>query len=325
MHRLVIVLLVACGSSAPKPTPAAAPPPVAVTPAEPPAPPADCEELESCRTACIANVADACVRGAEIAFEMSKEELDYTEAMTIAAQFADRGCTLGAARACTVLGTLTIDGRGTAKDEARALELYTRGCDGGDGHGCESLAFTLERAGNEAEAFARYERACELKSARGCRALGMKYADGVGRPADRDKALVYLERGCTEKDTLSCGYVRDVKTRLYPLQRVKVVTFQIGHAGLELSKATRTKAEAKKLADAAVKELGRGAAFDAVVKKYGDVDRFSAPRESEMFRHDLTGADPKAAEFENKIFALKPKTAYASENPSFGYVIFYRR
>jgi hypothetical protein len=61
------------------------------------------------------------------------------------------------------------------------------------------------------------------------------------------------------------------------------------------------------------------------VKKYGDVEAYGKPRESELFKHDLTGADPKAAEFENGIFALKPRTAYASENPSFGYVIFYRR
>ncbi len=324
MIVLLLLQLVACGSSpAPKQPPA--PAPVAdVKPVEAAPPPADCERLEECRELCRSSVALACLRGIEIGFEMSKTS-DYLEAMKLVAQFAERGCTLDAARACSVLGTLTIDGRGVEKNEARALELYTRGCDGGDPGGCEGLAFRLDRTGNAAEAFKRYERACELDSPRACRAIGMKYADGNGRDPDRDKALVYLERGCAAKDTLSCGYVRDVETRLYPLQRVTVVTFRIGHEGLQLSKETRTKAQAKKRADAAVKELARGAKFEAVVKKYGDADAYGAPLENEMFRHDLSGADPVQAAFENGIFALKPRTAFASENPSFGYVIFYRR
>ena len=330
MHRLLVVFLVACGSSAPKQQPPAAPSPQAPAPAPVaatrPPPPKDCTDLESCRDACAANDDKACERGTEIAFDLSKGELEYAQAMAIVGLFADRGCQLGNPRTCTILGALLADGRGVPKDEARSLEMYKKGCDGSDAEGCTSLGFTLAQANKTDAAWPYYDRACELRSGRGCRWLATQFADGNGRAPDKAKALEYFAKGCAANDTLSCSMERDVKTRLYPLQRAKFRTFSIGHEGLQLSKATRTKAEAKKLADAAVKELGRGAKLEAVAKKYGDPDPYQDTnvRDNELFRHDLTGADPKNAEWENKLFGLKAKTAYASENPSFGYVIFYR-
>lgn len=327
MQRIVILFLVACGSSAPKqpaaptPAPTTSPAPVAAQPAPPKQ---ECTDLESCRDACGADDANACERGTEIAFELSKGQLEYAQAMAIVGLFADRGCKLGNPRTCTILGALLADGRGVPKDEARSLEMYVKGCEGGDAEGCTSVGFTLAEAKNIVEARKYYERACELGSGRGCRWLGMQHAESA--TPDKAKALAYLAKGCAAKDTLSCSMQRDVETRLYPLQRAKFRTFSIGHEGLQLSKATRSKAEAKKLADTAVRELGRGGKFEAIAKKYGDPDLYRDVnyRESELFRHDLTGADPKAAEWENKLFGLKAKTAYASENPSFGYVIFYR-
>lgn len=184
------------------------------------------------------------------------------------------------------------------------------------------LAAALEASGRIADAFVRYRRACELGSLMGCRTLGKMYADGNGVDPDRATALALLAKVCAAHDTLGCVYQRDVATRIYPLQRVTVATFTIGYAGVGISKATRTKAEARALVDAAVRELASGAAFDAVASKYRDTD-FDI-HEDNLFKHDLTGGDAKQIEFERAIFGLKPSTAYASENPSFGFVVFYR-
>ena len=52
----------------------------------------------------------------------------------------ERACNGGGPPACTMLGELIIDGRGAPRDEARSAELYRRGCDAGDGRGCQLLA-----------------------------------------------------------------------------------------------------------------------------------------------------------------------------------------
>jgi len=43
------------------------------------------------------------------------------------------------------------EGRGVAKDEARAARLFTQACDGGEKDGCEKLALLRERQEQEKE------------------------------------------------------------------------------------------------------------------------------------------------------------------------------
>ena len=270
---------------------------------------------------CQRNAPTACLFGGLVALRS-----DEPDAPDAAGEFLERGCTLGSAKACGVLGNLAVDGRGVAKDPARAQQLWQRACDGGDGSACQSLAIRAEDAGEIAKAMELYDLGCERGEPRSCRTIGSRYADGQGVAADRDRGLAYLERACKGGDRLACGYEGEVRTRVYPLERVTVRSFTIGHAGLKLSKATRTKDAARKLAAAAVRELGRGGRFEAIAKKYMDADPYSRTigRENKFFRLDPAKADAKQRELVERIFALKPKTAYASENPSFGFVVFYR-
>ncbi len=273
--------------------------------------------------------ADGCEHKAPTACELGGSvalRLDHPDAPVLAGSFFEAGCTLGSMRSCAVLGNLAIDGRGVAKDRARAFELWRQACDGGEGEGCASLGFYVERDGKLDDALKLYERACEAGASRSCRTLGSKYADGEGVTADRDRAMTYLDRACKAGDTLGCGYQRDLAARVFPLERLTVRSFTIGHEGLQLSKAKRSKAAAKKLADAAVRELGRGASFETVAKKYADPDPYAKEvgREGKFFRLDRAKADAKQFEFTERLFGLKAKTAYASENPSFGFVVFYR-
>ena len=353
--RLFAVFLITAGSSPSTPPPAAPAPsaPAATAAVAAPAPSAPCTDAATCARDCRAGTDAACVRYADLTPETADLgevvpvfaegchrsaptaclfggllalRSDAPDAAEAAAEFLERGCTLGAVKACGVLGNLAVDGRGVAKDPARALELWRRACDGGDGASCQSLGRRLEDDGEMAKALALYELGCERGEPRSCRTIGSRYADGDGVAADRDRALADLARACKGGDRLACGYEEDVRARVYPLERVTVRSFTIGHTGLKLSKATRTKAAARKLADAAVRELGRGARFEAVAKKYMDADPYSRTvgRENKFFRSDPARADAKQREFVERIFALKPKTAYASENPSFGFVVFYR-
>jgi TPR repeat protein len=68
---------------------------------------------------------------------------------------------------------MLLGGRGMPKDEARAVQLFERACDGG--------------------------------SVMGCRALGLLYTDGSGGlTADAARARQLFERGCALGDQLSC-------------------------------------------------------------------------------------------------------------------------
>ena len=351
---LVVLVIAACGSTAaptarlPAPAPSAAPPAAAA--------PSACATSEACARACrtgddaacsrygaLAKDADhattleiakagcearspaACVLGAKVAFDLDAAEMDYGAAMAIAGGFLERGCGLQAASACGLLGTLAIDGRGVRKDPERAIALWTMACDAGDADACGSLGFHLERAGRVDEAMRRHERACDGGAARSCRTLGMKHADGVGFEPSRERAAPFLQRACQSGDVLACANQRDVANRIYPLQRLRLQSFRIGHAGLRFSKMTRSKVEAKRLADAAVRALSRGGDIARIAKKYGDPEEYGEQvAEAVVFRHERSKAEPKEVEFEDRLFGLKSRTAYASENPTFGFVVFYR-
>jgi TPR repeat protein len=93
-----------------------------------------------------------------------------------AVELYTRGCEAGVARVCNVLGTLVWQGRGVSADPARAYSLYMRACDGGDAAGCFSAAI-CHRTGacaekNDAEATKLLRRACDGGDSRACANLG---------------------------------------------------------------------------------------------------------------------------------------------------------
>jgi TPR repeat protein len=78
------------------------------------------------------------------------------------------------------------NGRGLAKDAARAAELYRQACDGEDAEGCRNLAALYEHAigveHDRARALALYRQALEL-------GLDADTADAVRRKIERLQAL----------------------------------------------------------------------------------------------------------------------------------------
>jgi len=56
-----------------------------------------------------------------------------------------KDCGSGDGRACTMVGVSAGEGKGSARDEKRAVEFYQRGCDLRDGLGCKYLAEAYEQ------------------------------------------------------------------------------------------------------------------------------------------------------------------------------------
>jgi TPR repeat protein len=88
------------------------------------------------------------------------------DAATAAERYAG-GCTGGDAAGCYDLALLARDGRGVARDAARALALAVNACDRDVAAGC-LLAGELALDGDPPGAEGRMRRACELGDVRGC-------------------------------------------------------------------------------------------------------------------------------------------------------------
>ena len=74
---------------------------------------------------------------------------------------------------------------GLSKDDAEAVRLYRKACEGGYARGCSNLGVMYEygRGGlskDEAEAVRLYQKACEGEDALGCTNLGFMYQTGLG-------------------------------------------------------------------------------------------------------------------------------------------------
>jgi hypothetical protein len=83
-----------------------------------------------------------------------------------------QACDRGVARSCNDLGIAWFEGRGGAKDPARAA--------------------------------AAYRKACELRDAVGCVNLGVMLLNGQGIPADAGAASGYFRLGCDAGDLAGC-------------------------------------------------------------------------------------------------------------------------
>jgi hypothetical protein len=127
-------------------------------------------------------------------------------------------CAGGHGRACSLLGRAYLEGGASyapvAKDHARALSYFTRGCEAGDLFGCYHRGrvyhLGLGVARHPARALALFERVCaEQEGDMGpsaCLEAGKLYAagdDGVAR--DRRRALAHFDRACAGSEPL-CRY-----------------------------------------------------------------------------------------------------------------------
>ncbi len=238
-----------------------------------------------------------------------------TEAQAV--PYLEQGCKLDSQESCDLLAVLLVDGRGVAQDVARAHELWDAACAKGEPNSCSSLALELEQATppDRARALVYYTRGCQAGGARACRSAG-RLLDMAGAVADEPQIKKFYDQACKAKDTLGCAYANDLADRAHPVQRAHVRSFTIGFVGAPLydKAGTRTKADAKKLGDKLVKSLDGGAAFESAL------DAAAADHPTDQTLVLRTHEDAEMM----KLFNLAPKHAYLMENPSFGFVLWYR-
>lgn len=164
------------------------------------------------RRACEAGISVGCLEVARIKLELGKmDTFAYMKEL-------DRLCLrVNEYGACSVLAALlTLGEKGIAKDGKKAMELYTRACDGGDKSSCFMLGIEYARGENTKQDFAAttraFERACDRAYAKGCLAIAQDLASRKDK-----RAADYARRACHMGNGEACGMLgalvpREAKT-----------------------------------------------------------------------------------------------------------------
>jgi TPR repeat protein/serine/threonine protein kinase len=114
-------------------------------------------------------------------------------------------CDRGAAEACYTLALLYEDGRGVAKDLARAATLHEKACDAGSAAACYASGRLLEMRKDPVAALSRYGQGCEKGSAQACNALGRAHSEGLGTAKDVARAKDDYQRACDGGYVTACA------------------------------------------------------------------------------------------------------------------------
>jgi TPR repeat protein len=130
-----------------------------------------------------------------------------------AAQCAEQ-CGKGNAGSCVALAVLHQEGRGAARDEAKAFSLFKQGCDGGEVRGClgqgQALASGRGATKDPAAALPLLEKTCKDGVAAGCGALGALLASGDAGNKDEKAAVAALTKACDGGDDVGCGLLGEM-------------------------------------------------------------------------------------------------------------------
>lgn len=179
-------------------------------------PAASCDRRETCdaacrqcETTCPAHAAAACHALGELYLRGERIEL------TLAADAYRRACEGGHLISCASLGLQVQDGRGVAREPARAVALYEQACGGGIGVGCFNLGL-MHAAGNGVDidepraeqnfekARIAYEKQCSAGELAWCMNLGVLYERGYGVAKDQQRAAAIYRQACGKGHGESC-------------------------------------------------------------------------------------------------------------------------
>jgi TPR repeat protein len=119
-------------------------------------------------------------------------------------------CGKGNVQSCGAAGSLYVSGGGGAsRDEKKARELLTKGCDGSDTKSCTNLGVLMVQgrggAKDPAAAAKNFEKGCADADALACGMLGTQYKTGDGVTKDEAKAAALLQKGCEGGNDAACG------------------------------------------------------------------------------------------------------------------------
>jgi uncharacterized caspase-like protein len=113
---------------------------------------------------------------------------------------AQRNCDLGYPDHCFLLAEMYANGKGVARDDARAMALFHQACDLGTWTACDELGDRYARGlgvgRNDARAAESYQKSCDKQSRIGCHRLGSMYEDGRGVQKDHERAIGLYKLAC---------------------------------------------------------------------------------------------------------------------------------
>lgn len=127
-----------------------------------------------------------------------------------AAKYYEKACAQSYLNGCVDLGRMYAAGRGIARDEKKALQLFEKSCQDGVGHpvGCNEAGFAYENAKGAPEdvkkAAVFYEHSCKAGVAAGCNNLGMLFALGKGIEKNDGKAAALFDEACSKNLRAGC-------------------------------------------------------------------------------------------------------------------------
>jgi TPR repeat protein len=112
---------------------------------------------------------------------------------------------------CSNLAVSYRDGLGLVQHPARATELFSRACLGGDASSCHDVAIAYDKGIGVPKDVPRAAeldlQSCRGGFAFGCAVAGTRYLYGQGVPISETTAVQFFKRACAAKDQYGCGLV----------------------------------------------------------------------------------------------------------------------
>jgi hypothetical protein len=156
---------------------------------------------------------------AQLGLVYEMESQDFPRALAL----ETRACNGGDATGCVGVGRLYRDGRGVAKDPARAKEYFARSCAEGTGMGigCGELGklydLGLGVAKDDATAFHYIELGCKMPMAIDTCLGAADYSEQArGTTRDLPRAFHFLVLGCQQGNAATCARLARVMSRKNP-------------------------------------------------------------------------------------------------------------
>jgi len=163
------------------------------------------EALARYESGCKRNVLRACAKLGFRLVEASRDPAPVKRAIELFTRACDGADALG----CANLASFTWDGEGVPKDAKKAAQYAEKACTGGDAFGCGTLGSLWAQGElgkkDPAKAFGYFSKACDGGSASGCNQVGMAYAAGEGVKKDLERAMTVWAKACRERNAGACA------------------------------------------------------------------------------------------------------------------------
>lgn len=152
--------------------------------------------------ACLAENPKGCFELGQMLWESTDRKDEAFEAMS-------RGCELGSVAACLYRAVPMEDGVGGRPEEA--FQIYGDLCENGSLDACQRQAMLLKQGKGVAKDSARatdlFERLCEGGMPAACFRLANMHFDGEARPNDPIRVNALLSYACQESHADACGFL----------------------------------------------------------------------------------------------------------------------